>query len=238
MLPPSVLRAFVEAAPFPDAADATQEGLLAYGGDLAPERLIAAYAQGVFPWYDADPILWFTPDPRVVIRPEALRVNRTLRKNLRRRRFRVELDTAFREVIEACADAERPEQDGTWINPDMIEAYCELHRLGFAHSVEAWRGGALVGGVYGVSLGRAFFGESMFARESDASKVAFVHLIRQIQAWDFAFLDCQAPTEHTERLGAEAWPRERFLAELAAALEHPTRLGAWRFDRDWSPDVR
>jgi len=230
MLPASVLRALVDACPFPDPKEASEEGLLAYGGDLVPERLLAAYAQGVFPWYDADPILWFTPDPRVVIRPAGLRVNRSLRKNLRRRRFQLRMDTAFRQVIEACARAERPGQGGTWINADMLEAYCELHRLGFAHSVEAWRGDALAGGIYGVSLGGVFFGESMFAAQSDASKVALVYLVRQIEAWGFAFLDCQAPTEHTDRLGAEPWPRERFLSELASALDRPTRVGAWRFD--------
>jgi len=172
----------------------------------------------------------------MVLRPEDLVVNRTLQKNLRRQRYEVRLDTAFEQVIDACSTAPRPGQDGTWINPDMIEAYCKLHELGFAHSAEAWLGDELVGGIYGVSLGGAFFGESMFARRSDASKVAFVHLMRQIQAWGFDFLDCQVHTDHLENLGAREWPREKFLTALERSLEKPTRRGVWSFDIDIGSD--
>jgi leucyl/phenylalanyl-tRNA--protein transferase len=214
--------------PFPDPAGADAYGLLAYGGDLNPERLVSAYAHGVFPWYESGPILWFSPDPRMVLLPAELRVNRSLRKNLARRRFEVRMDSAFEDVIRSCAEVPRPDQSGTWVTPDMIEAYCRLHELGLAHSVESWREGQLVGGVYGVSLGAAFFGESMFARQSDASKVAFVHLVHQIERWGFHFLDCQVYTEHTARLGAKPWPRARFLQELSTALEAPTRRGPWR----------
>lgn len=221
------LRRLVERLPFPDPEQADAHGLLAYGGDLSPDRLLAAYAQGVFPWFDEPPVLWFSPDPRAVLEPRNLIVNRTLAKNLRRRRFEVRADTAFGSVIRACATAPRPGQQGTWIGPEMVDAYEQLHRLGFAHSVEAWRDGALVGGVYGVSLGAAFFGESMFTRESDASKVALVHLVRRIEAWGFAFLDCQVANSHTERLGAREWRRADFLAALDRALERETHRGAW-----------
>jgi leucyl/phenylalanyl-tRNA--protein transferase len=230
MLAPGALREVVRANPFPDPRLSPADGLLAYGGDLLPERLVAAYAQGTFPWYDRDPILWFSPDPRVVLLPGGLHVNRTLAKNLRRARYAVRFDTAFREVIEACAAVPRPGQEGTWITDEMIDAYCALHDLGFAHSAEAWRGDELVGGVYGVSLGAAFFGESMFARASDASKVAFVHLVRHIERLGFHFLDCQAPTPHTTRLGAVRWPRNDFLEALERALDHPTRYGTWSVD--------
>jgi leucyl/phenylalanyl-tRNA--protein transferase len=226
-LSPSILRDLVRAHPFPDPRNAPREGLLAYGGDLEPERLLAAYAQGVFPWYDRAPILWFSPDPRVVLLPSGLRINRTLAKNLRRGRYDVRMDTDFRGVIEACARVPRPGQDGTWITSEMIDAYTRLHDLGFAHSVECWAGDELVGGIYGVSLGAAFFGESMFARASDASKIALVHLVRHIEALGFHFLDCQAPTPQTTRLGAVAWPRDRFLEALARALGEPTRYGRW-----------
>ena len=227
MLPPEILHELACANAFPDPRRAPADGLLGYGGDLSPERLLAAYTQGIFPWYDEAPILWFSPDPRVVLLPEDLRINRTLAKNLRRDRFEIRFDTAFGEVIEACSQAPRPGQEGTWITAEMIEAYCALHELGFAHSVEAWQADELVGGVYGISLGAAFFGESMFARRSDASKVAFVHLVRHIQAQGCHFLDCQAATSHTTRLGAVPWPREAFLEKLECALSLPTRYGPW-----------
>lgn len=230
LLRPEIIREVARAHPFPDPRRATPEGLLAYGGDLTPERLLAAYAQGVFPWYEDPPILWFSPDPRVVLLPSRVRIGRTLSKNLRRARFEVRFDSAFRAVIEACAAAPRVDQAGTWITNDMIEAYCALHALGFAHSVESWQGDELVGGIYGVSLGAAFFGESMFARRSDASKVALVHLVQHIDALGFEFLDCQAPTPHTSRLGAVDWPREEFLYVLARALDTPTLCGRWSPD--------
>ncbi|MCP4037969.1 MAG: leucyl/phenylalanyl-tRNA--protein transferase [bacterium] len=223
------------AVPFPDPRTADEAtGLVAIEGDLQPERLLSAYAHGIFPWYSEEPILWFSPDPRMVLRCDALHVNRSLRKNVRRRRFEVRLDTAFSEVIRACRDAPRPGQDGTWITKDMIQGYEALHELGFAHCVEAWQDGELVGGMYGVSLGAAFFGESMFATKSDASKVAFVHLVRQLAAWDFHFLDCQVRTDHMERFGAHERSRDDFLDALDRALAVETRRGRWQFERDFS----
>ena len=221
---------------FPNPRDADADGLLAVGGDLRAERLLSAYARGIFPWYDVEPILWFSPDPRWILEPTQIRVSRSLRRSVRGDRFSVTLDTAFEEVIAACARVPRPGQDGTWITPEMIAAYVELHRRGYAHSVEAWREGQLVGGAYGVSLGRAFFGESMFALENDASKVAFVGLVRQLRAWDFDFIDCQVHTEHLERLGARECARDRFLDRLAAALEVPTRVGHWTLEVDLEAD--
>lgn len=226
-----LLERLIAEIPFPDPALATEDGLLCYGGDLHPERLLAAYGQGVFPWYDESPILWFCPDPRTLLIPGELVVGRSLDKNLRRGRYEVRLDTAFERVIRACAQVPRPEQEGTWLNADMIEAYCKLHELGFAHSAEAFADdGELVGGVYGVSLGAAFFAESMFAIRSDASKVALVSLVRQLEAWDFDFLDCQVHTEHLERFGARPCPRAEFLKRLQRSLLAPTRRGVWQFD--------
>jgi leucyl/phenylalanyl-tRNA--protein transferase len=231
-----LIQRLVAEIPFPSPAKATGDGLIAYGGDLQPERLIAAYAQGIFPWYDEPPILWFSPDPRMVLEPHEVVVNRTLAKNLRRARYAVRLDTNFEAVIRSCATAERPEQDGTWINDDMLAAYCRLHELGVAHSAEAYaENGELVGGIYGISLGGAFFGESMYASRSDASKVAFVTLVRQLERWGFDFLDCQLHNAHLDRLGAREWPRERFLRELAAALRKPTRRGKWELDSTLEP---
>jgi leucyl/phenylalanyl-tRNA---protein transferase len=215
---------------FPDPREAGADGLLAAGGDFRPERLLLAYALGIFPWHGGPPILWYSPDPRGVLRPGELHVSRRLERTLTRSRFELRLDSDFRSVMEACAGAPRPGQDGTWITADMIDAYTRLHALGFAHSAEAWHAGRLVGGVYGLSLGAAFFGESMFHRERDASKVALAALIRQLGAWGFELFDGQVPTPHLARFGFQAWSRERFLAALAAALERPTRQGAWRFD--------
>ena len=213
---------------FPPPEHAEDSGLLAVGGDLRPERLLRAYAEGIFPWYSEGlPILWHSPDPRMVLRPDELHVPRSLKKTLRKRPFELTFDRAFREVIEACAETPRPDQDGTWITDDMLEAYVELFERGYAHSVEAWRDGELVGGLYGVSLGAAFFGESMFARKSDASKVAFVDLVRHLSSWDFELIDCQVHTEHLESFGASLWPRDEFLAALEWALRRPTRIGPW-----------
>ena len=213
---------------FPPPSAATPEGIVALGGDVRPERLIAAYASGIFPWpAEGHPLLWFSPDPRFVLRPEALHVGRSLGKALRRGRYRISMDEAFNEVIDACAHASRPGQDGTWITTELRNGYVRLHQLGFAHSVEAWEGDRLVGGLYGVSLGSAFFGESMFARAPDASKVAFAILVRVLERWSFAFVDCQVHTPHLERFGAEHWSRERFLAELETSLDQPTRRGSW-----------
>jgi len=216
--------------PVPDPNESDGRGLIAYGGDLGAERLLAAYAQGIFPWYEEPPILWFSPDPRMLLRPRDLHVGRSLRKRERLAPFELRMDTAFRQVIEACSEASRPEQDGTWITSEMIDAYVVLHELGFAHSVEAWERDRLVGGLYGVSLGRAFFGESMFAAEPDASKLAFAAFVRQLEDWDFDFVDCQVETEHLMRFGATNWSRRQFLELLTRALEGETRRGSWAFD--------
>lgn len=223
--------------PLPDPRDSDRRGLLAVGGDLRPARLLDAYRRGIFPWYgEGLPILWHSPDPRFVLEPDQLRVNRSLRKALRRRRFRVTLDEAFGEVIRRCAEVPRPDQDGTWITEDMIAAYEQLHGLGHAHSVEAWLADELVGGLYGVAVGGVFCGESMFALAPDASKVAFAWLVRQLERWGFGLIDCQVYTEHLARFGAVDWPRERFLAELAELRERECRApGSWRFDEDFDP---
>jgi leucyl/phenylalanyl-tRNA--protein transferase len=209
------------------------DGLLAVGGDLRPERLLLAYSQGIFPWYGKNlPILWHSPDPRMVLHPDELVVQRSLKKAIRRRPYQLRLDSAFGEVLRGCAESPRPGQNGTWLIPDMITAYQRMHELGFAHSAEAWQDGQLVGGLYGVSLGGCFYGESMFARAPDASKIAFVALVRQLAAWQMPLIDCQVHTDHLERFGAREIPREEFLAELRRALELPTRRGAWRYEID------
>lgn len=217
---------------FPPVGEAEDSGLLAVGGDLSPERLLLAYQQGIFPWYERDPILWFSPDPRMVLRVENLRVSRSLRKTLRKGVYRFTLDAAFERVIEACARTKRPGQRTTWITPGMRRAYAELHARGYAHSAEAWRDETLVGGLYGVSLGGAFFGESMFARSPDASKAAFVRLVEQLGAWGISLIDSQVHTEHIARFGATEWPRAAYLRALRAALRRPTRVGRWSFDAD------
>jgi leucyl/phenylalanyl-tRNA--protein transferase len=216
---------------FPPASEAEPNGLLAVGGDLSSERLLAAYAAGIFPWYeDPQPILWFSPDPRWLLLPGEMHVSRRLARTLRGRRFEVTLDSAFDRVLAGCAGAARAGAQGTWITPAMRVAYQELFELGFAHSAEAWEKGELVGGVYGVSLGGGFFGESMFTLRPDASKVALVTLVRQLAAWGFDFLDCQVHTPHLERLGARGWPRDAFLRALQKALRRETRRGRWLFD--------
>ncbi len=218
---------------FPSVEYSEEDGLLATGGDLSPERLVLAYSSGIFPWYSkGQPILWHSPDPRTVLRAPNLRVSRSLRKTLRKRLYRITLDTAFPAVIEGCATTPRPDQPGTWITGAMIEAYTELHRRGLAHSVEAWRDGTLAGGLYGVSLGAAFFGESMFARAPDASKAAFVALVEQLARWGIELIDCQVYTHHLARFGAEEWSRARYLAALQQALTRPSRTGPWHFDEE------
>lgn len=218
---------------FPPADLADESGLLAVGGDLSAERLKLAYGMGIFPWFDEDlPIMWHSPDPRMVLWPEDLRVNRSLRKAMRKEPYRITLDTAFHEVICACSTVYRPGQGGTWITDDMIAAYDELHRQGYAHSVEAWLGEELVGGLYGVSLGSAFFGESMFAEAPNASKIAFATLVEQLQSWGVDMIDCQVHTEHLEHFGAYEISRGEFLARLRSSLEAPTRLGPWRLGQD------
>jgi leucyl/phenylalanyl-tRNA---protein transferase len=217
---------------FPPVDRASPEGLLAVGGDLWPERLLEAYRHGIFPWYNEDqPILWWSPDPRAVLFPEKLHVSRSLKKSLRSNQFTVTLDTSFRNVMEQCAGP-RPQypEGGTWITGDMLDAYTRLHELGYAHSVETWEDDRLVGGVYGVSLGGAFFAESMFTRVDDASKVALVRLVRQLHAWDFRLIDCQQSSPHVMRFGAVEIPRSDFITHLTAALRHPDRRGRWTFE--------
>jgi len=214
---------------FPPPEEADSSGLLAIGGNLRPERLLLAYQLGIFPWYEEGlPILWHSPDPRMVLLPSKLRISRSLRRLLRDPPFEIRLDTAFEAVIRACASTPRREGDGTWITEEMIDAYHRLFELGYAHSAEAWAGDELVGGLYGVSLGGCFFGESMFAHQSNASKIAFATLVEQLVDWNFDLIDCQIHTDHLERFGATPWPRSEFLAALKNALLRQTRRGPWR----------
>jgi leucyl/phenylalanyl-tRNA--protein transferase len=216
---------------FPPPEGASAEGIVAVGGDFRPERLLLGYAQGIFPWpSDGLPLLWFSPDPRFVLLPARAHIARSLRKRMRKNPFEIRFDTAFGEVIRACAETRRPGQRGTWIIEELVEGYEALHALGFAHSIEAWRDGTLVGGLYGVGLGRVFFGESMFAHEPDASKCAFATLLAQLCAWRFQLIDCQVHTEHLERFGAEEVPRSEFLALLRTAVGAESRRGHWRLE--------
>ena len=214
---------------FPDPSSALLEpnGLLAFGGDLLPERLLAAYGQGIFPWFGEDePILWWSPDPRCVFRTETLRINRSLRRQLRGKSWRVSVDRAFETVIRACA-APRDGHAGTWILPGMIDAYAQLHRLGHAHSVEVWDGARLVGGIYGVAVGQLFCGESMFSAESGGSKFALVALAGLLRQWGWPLIDAQVANEHTLGLGAEEISRERFLRQVAHLAALPGHIGSW-----------
>lgn len=221
---------------FPKPSLAEPDGLLGVGGDLAPQRLLLGYANGIFPWYsDGQPILWFSPDPRFVLEPDALHVGRSLRKRIRRGDYRITLDSAFSQVIAQCRQADRPRQRGTWITAEMMTAYEELHRLGFAHSAEAWQGDELVGGLYGVAVGTLFSGESMFALAPDASKVAFVWLARQLRAWGYQLIDSQVYTDHLARFGAHELKRSRYLARIAPMVRQPGRVGRWSFDPDFDP---
>ena len=221
---------------FPHPTLAEPDGLLGVGGDLHPQRLLLGYGNGIFPWYsERQPILWFSPDPRFVLYPDKLDVPRSLAKVIRQRKYEIRLDTAFDQVIRGCKQAKRRNQPGTWITRDMLAAYNELHRLGYAHSAEAWLDGELVGGLYGVGLGQLFAGESMFARAPDASKVAFVWLARQLADWGFRMIDSQVHTDHLERFGAVEIPRARYLMELSDLVDAPDRLGPWRFDEGFLP---
>ncbi len=221
---------------FPPATNANEDGILAVGGDLSPQRLVAAYQRGIFPWYSEGlPILWHCPDPRFVLEPDKLHVPKSLKKTQKSAPYRLTLDTAFEDVIDGCAATRRPGQRGTWITRDMRQAYVTLHQLGLAHSCEAWLGDQLVGGLYGVSLGRVFYGESMFARADDASKLAFVTLAAWMREWGVQLIDCQQETAHLARFGAEPWPRPRFLATVATLSKLPTKRGPWRFPEQLSP---
>ncbi|KPJ95116.1 MAG: leucyl/phenylalanyl-tRNA--protein transferase [Gammaproteobacteria bacterium SG8_11] len=217
---------------FPDVSLALEEpdGLLAIGGSLSPQRLISAYCHGIFPWYNEDqPILWWSPNPRAVLFPRKLHISRSLRKTLRKNDFTVTMDQTFDQVINACSEP-RAQQQGTWISPEMKAAYCKMHELGHAHSVECWQNNTLVGGLYGLAFGKVFFGESMFSRVTDASKVAFVQFVRQLQSWGFLLIDCQVETEHLTSLGAELIPRVQFVQMLENLCYLPTRPAPWRFE--------
>ncbi len=218
--------------PFPPVEDAMREpnGLLAAGADLSPGRLLDAYRRGIFPWFgDEDPLLWWSPDPRMVLFVEELHVSRSLRKTIRSGRFVVTADRAFSAVMTGCAEP-RADAEGTWITTEMRAAYARLAALGYAHSIEAWRDGQLVGGLYGVAIGRIFFGESMFARVPDASKVAFVTLVRHLQRWQFRMIDCQMPTAHLASFGAREIPRRDFLVEVNRAVVEPPVPAPWTFE--------
>ena len=213
---------------FPPANRANKEGLLAFGGDLSPQRLIVAYANGIFPWYsENEPLLWWSLDPRLIIRPGEMRVSKSLRRTLKSGKFVVRIDTSFREVMLHCAETPRKDQDGTWIMDEMVDAYCELHNLGIAHSFETYQEGELVGGLYGISIGQAFFGESMFHTVTDASKVAFFHLHQFLVAHGCKLIDCQQETSHLMSLGAYAIPRSEFLEELKVLTSETTLVGNW-----------
>ena len=217
------------ASAFPDPEAAPADGPLAYSKTLTTEQLIDAYQHGIFPWFNSDrqPVLWWSPNPRAVLEPAALHISRSLAKRLRSRRYDVSVDTAFAATVAGCA-APRRGQRGTWITPRMAKAYQRLFEIGLAHSVEVWRDGVLIGGVYGVSLGRMFFAESMFSRAPDASKVALAHLGGQLLDWDFTLIDCQLMSDHLRRLGAVPMPRREFLGLVAANRDAPTRPGPWR----------
>lgn len=212
---------------FPPVELANEDGILAVGGDLSPNRLLLAYSSGIFPWYNEDePIIWWAPNPRFVIFPRDLRVSKSLRKLIKRGAFEVTFDRAFREVMSGCRSP-RKNQDGTWITDEMLEAYCLLHELGFAHSVEAWQDGELAGGLYGVSLGRCFFGESMFTRVSNASKVAFATLAERLLSHDFQLIDSQVYTDHLSTFGAINIPRDEYQIHLDRILQYETLRGDW-----------
>ena len=220
--------------PFPpvELALTDPNGLLAAGADLSSPRLLDAYVRGIFPWFsNGDPLLWWSPDPRMVLFLGELHVARSLRRVIRSRRYSVTFDQAFVDVMRGCAEP-RGGQDGTWITDAMVDAYSALAALGYAHSVEAWGDGVLAGGLYGVAIGRMFFGESMFARRTDASKVALVHLVRQLQRWDFGLMDCQMSTDHLASLGAREIPREDFVEEVSRLVRREPVRGRWTPDED------
>ncbi|MBF0278913.1 MAG: leucyl/phenylalanyl-tRNA--protein transferase [SAR324 cluster bacterium] len=214
---------------FPPQKDAEPEGLLAVGGDLSTERLLSAYQQGIFPWYEeGQPILWWSPDPRLIMEPDNLKISKSLRKVLKKQIFEVKTDTAFSRVIEECGGPRRSGQ-GTWITEAIKESYTKLHELGYAHSVECWFEKELVGGLYGVSIGKCFFGESMFAKKTDASKVAFVSLVEQMKIWGVEMIDCQVTSDHLLSLGAHEIPRKEFLERLKNAVQKQSPPKNWMF---------
>ena len=213
---------------FPDPSQANEDGLLAYGGNLEPETLIQAYSQGIFPWYDdSSPIMWWSPDPRMILFPNEIKISKTLKHTLNSGKYKCSFDQSFKEVISQCAKIPRASQKGTWITTKMQKAYIKLHKIGLAHSVETWENDRLVGGLYGISLGSAFFGESMFHHMPDASKVALHYLNEGIKKWDFDFIDAQTPTSHLKSMGAKEVSRERFLKLLEKSMKKPTKTGSW-----------
>lgn len=215
---------------FPPPYLAPKEGLLAVGGDLSQERLLLAYSMGIFPWYsDGEPILWWSPDPRLVLYPEEIRISKTLKKIIKQDKFHLTIDTVFDQVINSCAQIRIEKNEGTWIVQEMIDAYCRLHAAGLAHSVEAWYQGELAGGIYGVSMGKCFFGESMFSRISNASNITLVKLVEHLKTLSFDMMDCQITTAHLIRFGAREIPRDIFLKHLKKSLAAPTRQGGWSF---------
>lgn len=218
---------------FPPAHLAPPEGLLALGGDLSPERLLLAYQQGIFPWFNEDePILWWSPDPRFVLFPSELKVSKSMRPYFNQGKFAVSFDTCFEAVMKSCGEVNRKGQDGTWITPEMLDAYTQLHRMGVAHSVEVWQDQDLVGGLYGIALGKVFFGESMFARVSNASKFGFISLVRQLSLRGFQLIDCQQQTRHLGSLGARPIARQEFLQILARFAQTSDNFAdSWK---DWS----
>lgn len=223
---------------FPDIELALQEpdGLLAVGGDLSVERLTSAYRQGIFPWYsEGQPILWWSPNPRMVLEPKNIKVSRSLSKTMRKQEFQITFDQSFKAVITACSESrieKGRQQDETWILDEMIDAYVNLHHAGYAHSVECWQNNKLVGGLYGIAIGKVFFGESMFSRVSDASKIAFVSLAKQLQHWEFKLIDCQVYTSHLESLGASMITRKEFLATLHQYAVNTSHNVTWQIDNE------
>jgi len=213
---------------FPDLDEADESGLLAVGGDLSVDRLKLAYSKGIFPWYERGmPILWWSPDPRMVLFPDKMIISHSLKQSIKKRQFTVTIDTAFEKVIKNCAKTPRKGERGTWITREMQHAYIDLHEAGFAHSAEAWLDGELVGGLYGVAIGKAYFGESMFHHVTNASKVAFYHLVEKLSIWDFKIIDAQVYTNHLESLGGEMIPRSQYLQILEGALKVEDITGSW-----------
>ena len=230
----------VDDAPFPSVESALVDpnGLLCAGGDLSAERILSAYRQGIFPWFSAgQPILWWSPDPRMVLIPDEFKVSRSLRKTLKSGHYEIRLDSDFAGVINRCAHTERPGQPGTWITPEMRLAYQQLHELGWAHTVETWQDGVLTGGLYGLAIGRMFYGESMFSLRTDASKIAAAHLARFLEHQEFGMVDCQMRTDHLASLGAREIPRAVFLEHMLRLCQVPATPARWPVDGaafDWS----
>lgn len=213
---------------FPHPELANEDGILAIGGDLSPQRLLIAYENGIFPWFNpTDPIMWWSPDPRFVLYPNRIKVAKSMRSYFNQNKYQVTYDTVFEQVITACQQTRRKRGGGTWITDSMLQAYCQLHEMGYAHSVEVWQGEDLVGGLYGISLGRCFFGESMFARATNASKFGFISLVRQLETLDFWLIDCQQRTDHLASLGGEDMPRKDFLNLLERNTLEVSIVGKW-----------